>query len=267
MNTSIFLFIAIFFNILVSQPGFVLEKELDSKADFIKVDQLGYLYLVNGTNLKKLDLRNNLEHNYSNILSGRINSIDVTDPFKTLIFYQEFNKLEFLNKNFSSITSPIQLDDLGYYSILSACQSVGGGFWIFDQSLSQIVYIDKNRNTVMRSSQLFEMIGQNIDQKQVSMLEKNDYIYLGISGVGVLLFDIYGTYIKTFPLMNIGVFKVNNGIISYYFNEELYFYNTEDFTESHLSLPKHDYKQVLIEKERLFILTEEKIFIYQLNNL
>lgn len=267
MKISYILFILISLNLGESQPEFVLEKELNYKAEFITVDQLGYLYIINGSKLKKFDFENKLEKNYSNTLSGRINTIDASDSFKTLVFYKEFNKIEFLSKNFSSITSPIQLDDLGYYSVLSACQSVGGGFWIFDQSLSQLVYIDKNRNAVIKSSQLSDLIGQDIEQKQVYMLEKNDYIYLGISGEGVLLFDSYGTYIKTFPLLNIGIFQVNNEIISYCYKGELYFYNTKDFTESHFTLPKHDYKQVLIEKNRLFVLTKEKILIYQLKKM
>ncbi|MDA3952144.1 MAG: hypothetical protein PF485_00720 [Bacteroidales bacterium] len=267
MKISIIISILLSLNFGVFQPELILEKELDYKADFITVDQLGYLYIINGSKLKKLDLENNLEKNYSNTLHGRINLIDASDPFKTLIFYKEFNKIEFLSKNFSSIASPIQLDDLGYYNVLSACQSVSGGFWIFDQSLCQLVYVDKNRNAVRKSSQLSDLVGQNIEQKQFSMLEKNDYIYLGISGEGVLLFDTYGTYIKTFPLLNIDVFQINNGIISYYYKGEMYFYNTKDFTESKFTLPEHSCKQVIIEKERLFILTEEKIFIYQLNNL
>ncbi len=267
MKISYILFILMSLNLGGSQPDFVLEKVLDYKAEFITVDQLGYLYIINGSKLKKFDFENELEKNYSNTLSGRINTIDASDSFKTLIFYKEFNTIEFLSKNFSPITSPIQLDNLGYYNVLSACQSVGGGFWIFDQSLSQLVYIDKNRNTVIRSSQLSELVGQNIEQDQVYMLEKNDYIYLGISGVGVLLFDSYGTYIKTFPLLHIDVFQVNNKIISYCYKGELYFYNTNNFSESHFTLPKHDCKQVVIKEEKLFVLTEEKIFIYQLKNL
>jgi hypothetical protein len=250
----------------VSQPGYVLEKELDYKADFFTSDQLGNLYIIKNTELIKVDFENNREKSYSNSLSGNISTVDVSDPFRTLLFYKDFNKIVFLDKNLSEIISPVILDDLGYYNVLSACQSVNGGFWIFDQSLSQLVYIDKNLNIVKKSSQLSDLLGQNIEQKQVFMLEKNDYIYLGISGEGVLLFDSYGTYLKTFPLLNISEFQVNNGIISYYKDGKLYFYDTNNFTEDHITLPKHDCIQVRIENKRLFMQTKGKIFIYQLNN-
>lgn len=250
----------------VSQPGYVLEKELDYKADFFTSNQLGNLYIIKNTELKKVDFENNQEKNYSNSLFGKISTVDVSDPFRTLLFYKDFNKIVFLDKNLSEIISPIILDDLGYYNVLSVCQSVNGGFWLFDQSLSQLVYIDKNLNTVKKSSQLSDLLRQNIEQKQVFMLEKNDYIYLGINGEGVLLFDNYGTYLKTFPLLNSGVFQVSNGIISYYKEGKLYFYNTNNFTENNITLPKHDCIQVRLENKRLFIQTKEKIFIYKLNN-
>lgn len=250
----------------VSQPGYVFEKELDYKADFFTSDQLGNLYIIKNAELKKVDFENNKEKNYSNSLFGKISTVDVSDPFRTLLYYKDFNKIVFLDKNLSEIISPIILDDLGYYNVLSVCQSVNGGFWLFDQSLSQLVYVDKSLNTVKKSSQLSDLLGQNIEQKQVFMLEKNDYIYLGINGEGVLLFDNYGTYLKTFPLLNSGVFQVSNGIISYYKEGKLYFYNTKNFTEEHIPLPKHDCKQVRIENNRLLIQTKEKIFIYQLDN-
>lgn len=266
MKFTILLSVLFTISFLDYQSEFVFEKKLEYKADFIAVDKLGFLYLVNSTGIKKIDLENKIEENYSNILFGKINTIDISDSFKTLIFYKEFNKVEFLNKNFTSIGSPIQLDDLAYYNVLSVCQSASGGFWIFDQSLSQLLYIDSNRKTLNRSSQLTGLLGQNIDQKQVYMLEKNDYIYLGIEGEGILLFDSYGTYIKTFPLHNAGIFQVNNEIISYNFNGELYFYDTKDFTERSMILPKHECEQVLVEKGRLFVKTKKNVFIYKLNN-
>lgn len=266
MPISFIVYIFISINFLIPQSKYILEKELDYKVDFFTVDKLGHLYLIKNSELKKVDLENKHKKSYSNILSGRINTVDVSDPFRTLLFYKDFNKIELLDKNLSKIISPIILDDLGYYNVLSVCQSVNGGFWIFDQSLSQIVYIDKKLNSVKKSSQLSDLIDPNIESEQVFMIEKNDYIYLGIRGEGILLFDSYGTYIKTFPLLNISLFQVNNGVISYYHDGELYFYDTNNFEENHLNLPKLEYKQVMIENKKLFVQTEEKIFIYQLNN-
>lgn len=251
---------------LTLQPEYTLEKEINTKADFFTVDQFGAIYLIQNTELKKIDLKLNQEKSYSNLLLGAITIADVSDPFRTLLFYRDFNKIVYLDKNLAELASPILLDGLGYYNVLSVCQSVHGGFWIFDQSLNSISYIDKNLNTIKKSAQLTSLLTQNVDQKQIFMLEKNDYIYLGIQGVGILLFDSYGIYIKTFPLINTEGFQVNNEIISYFYDGEMCFYNTNSFTEEKMSLPKQKYKHVMIENQKLWIQTEAKIVIYKLNN-
>lgn len=258
------IFVSIVFS--VTQTEYTLEKELNSKADFFTVDQLGFVYLLQNSEIKKIDLNQNKERSYGSSITGIITDIDVSDPFRTLIFYRDFNRIVFLDKNLSEIASPIVLDNLGYYNVRAVCQSVSGGFWIFDQSLNSLIYIDKNLNTIKKSSSLSDLIGENLDQKQVFMLEKNDYIYLGISGEGILLFDSYGTYVKTFPLLNTGRFQVNNGIIYYYKEGELHFYNTNSFKEEIRSLPLKNGKQVMIESKKLFIQTEGKMYIYKLNN-
>ena len=257
--------VSIFFS--VSQPEYSLEQELNYAADFFTIDQLGNIFIVNGSEITKLNIENNKEQHYSNSLNGKIDLVDSSDPFRILLFYRDFNRIVFLDKNLTEITSAVLLDDLNYYNIASVCQSVNGGFWIFDQSLDELAYFDKSLNLVRKSSQLSEMLNQNIDVKQVFMLEKNDYIYLGIKGEGILLFDSYGTYIKTFPIADIDAFQVNNGMISYLKNGSLYLYNTNDYTEDQFSLPLQNCKRVLIENKKMFIQTGCKIFVYKLSKL
>ncbi|MFC2152725.1 hypothetical protein ACFLSE_09365, partial [Bacteroidota bacterium] len=237
----------------VSQPEFVFEKELIYKADYFTIDQLGYLYVVKNSEVKKIDLKSNQEKNYSNSMFGKIHSVDAADPFRTLLFYKDFNKIEILDKNLTQITSAINLDELGYYNISAVCQSIDGGFWLFDQSLNQLVYVNKSLKTVKKSVQLSEMIDQNTDQEQVFMLEKNDYIYLGIRGEGILLFDNYGTYIKTFPIVNVSKFQVNDETISYHFQGKLFFYNTSYYSEEYIVLPKQTCANAMIVNKKLYI--------------
>ena len=245
------------------QAEIKLQQEININVENFTVDPLGYLYIINRTELKKIELETNKERNFSTILSGEIYSVDVSDPFRTLLFYKDFNRIEWLDKNLSSIVSSISLDDLGYYQVAAVCQSVNGGFWLFDQSLHQIVYIDKNLKTINKSVQLSEMIDQNSDTDQVYMLEKNDYIYLGINSKEILLFDSYGTYIKTFPINYKEKFQVNNGTIIYYNGESLNFYNTDSYTEEKITLPEQNTEQIIFENKRIFIQTKEKITIYQ----
>ena len=255
----------ILFNIyLVKQPKLEFEKEFDIIADFINVDQFGNLYAITGSEIVKLDLVKNQKKTYSNILNGDITSVDTSDPLRILIFFKDFNKIIFLNKDLTAIISPISLDNLGFYDVATVCQSVNGGFWIFDQSFKQLVYINKSLNITMKSAQLSDLINQNHTLDQVFMLEKNDYIYLGVNGENILLFDTYGTYIKLIPLTYNKIFQVNNGIISYLNDKnEFCFYNCNNYTENCVTLPHQNCEQVINENNRLYIQKEQKIFVYK----
>ena len=90
-----------------TQPEFILEKEYDIKADFISTDQLGNFYIIKNSELIKNNANNNQTLRYSNNLFGKISSIDASDPFRILVFNKDFNKIVFLDKNLTEITSPV----------------------------------------------------------------------------------------------------------------------------------------------------------------
>lgn len=262
------IFLSVVLNILFfgEQPELIPEKEIPAKADFFAVGPLENIFLVKGSQVQKLEHNTNKKRSYSNLIFGKITSIDVSNPFKILLFYKDFNKVEFLDNNLSLMASAVSLDDLGYYHVSAVCSSVNGGFWLFDQSLNQLSYIDKDLNIVHKSSILTDIIGQNTGHETVFMLEKNDYIYLGIKDRGVLQFDIYGTYIKTFPIKDAGKFQIFHDHIAYLNDGNLYFYNLGNYNETYIKLPKADVKEAAIENRRLYIQSMSVIYIYQLKN-
>ena len=251
---------------IYTQPDFILEKEYDIKADFISSDQLGNFYIIKNSELIKINADNNQTLRYSNNLFGKISSIDPSDPFRILVFNKDFNKIVFLDKNLTEIASPILLDKLGYFNISVVCQSINGGFWIFDQNLNELIYFDKKLNLQKKSSQLSSLFDTNKEISGVFMIEKNDYIYLGIKDEGVLLFDIYGTYLKTFPITDINSFQVIDDIIIYSNKGQLILYNTQNFNTELIDLPIDNCINSRIEHKKVFLQTTEKLIVYQLSN-
>ncbi len=247
--------------------GIIPEKEYNYKADFFSTDGFGNLYIVQNSELIKINTNDNKKLVYSNFSSGKISSIDPTDPFRILVYYKDFNKILFLDKNLTEIMSPITLDDKGIYNVISVCQSVNGGFWVLDQNSAQLLYLDRSLNIVKKSAVIEEIYDQNTDTKQAFMLEKNDYIYVGFENTGVMQFDSYGVYIKTFPLFNFTNFQVIDNIIVYYSEGKLNFYNTQNYQEESLKIPVENIVRTVIEGNRLFVQTVKKILVYNLNKL
>jgi hypothetical protein len=243
------------------------EKEYNYKADFFSTDGFGNLYVVQNSELIKINIKNNKKLVYSNFSSGKISSIDPSDPFRILVYYKDFNRILFLDKNLTEIMSPISLDDKGIFNAVSVCQSVNGGFWVLDQNSAQLLYLDKHLNIVKKSAVIEEIFDQNTDTKQAFMLEKNDYIYVGFENAGLMQFDSYGVYIKTFPLINFTNFQVIDNIIVYYSEGKLNYYNTQNYQEESVKIPIENIKKANIEGNKLFVQTEKKILVYNLNKL
>jgi len=250
-----------------SQTKFEVIKEIKIESSNFTNDQLDNIYLYKGSELIKINLYNNQRKTYSNNLFGKITSIDSSDPFRILIFNKDFNKILFLDNTLSEIVSPILLNNLGYYNVTAVCQSNSGGFWIFDQNLNELVYFDQNLNEDKKSSQITSLLDPEREIEEVFMLEKNDYIYLGIRGEGVLLFDIYGSYIKTFPLIDIGIFQVIEDKIIYFVNETLNVYDTKNFNIDILDLPIENSIHGRIKQNNVYVLTKEKLVVYKLDNI
>ena len=266
MTLSFFISVLVAFSWL-NPADIVPEKEYNYKADFFSTDGFGNIYIVQNSQLVKINTDNDKKLVYSNFSSGEISIIDPSDPFRILVYYKDFNKIVFLDKNLTEIMSPVALYDKGFYNVISVCQSVNGGFWVLDQNSGQLLYFNRSLNIIKKSSVIPEIYDQNTDTKQAFMLEKNDYIYVGIENTGVLQFDSYGVYIKTFPVAKSAEFQVIDNMIIYYKEGMLNYYNTKNYTEDSIKLPVENSVRSLIEGNRLFIQTEKQILVYNLNKL
>ncbi|MCK7537529.1 MAG: hypothetical protein MZV63_44530 [Marinilabiliales bacterium] len=109
-----------------------------------------------------------------------IHSVDVSDPFRILIFYKGFNRIVFLDNKLSELLSNIQLNDLGYFHVVAAAASVRGGFWIYDTDFSKLIFIDKSLKAVHISSTLADLIDNSMAfNKSLALIEKNDSCLFG----------------------------------------------------------------------------------------
>jgi len=99
------------------------------------------------------------------------------------------------------------------------------------------------------------------------MLEKNDYIYVGFKNAGLMQFDSYGVYIKTFLSIKSTNIQVIDDFIVYYTEGKLNYYNTQNYQEKSVEIPIENIKKAAIEGNKLFVQTEKKILVYNMNKL
>jgi len=249
-----------------NEPHFQYICEKNIHASYFTTDHLNNFYIVDKNELVRFSHNCKEEKSYSQSAAYTIYAIDVTDPFKILIFNKDYNQLVLLNNQLAEITDPISFDNYNYYTVSAVCRSSKGGFWIFDQSTLQLVYFNDNLQEQRKSTRLGSFFEDDIKTSNILLREKNDYIYLGIPAVGILMFDLYGSYIKTLPVKIEDDFQVVNQHIVYCKSGRLFFYDTQRYEQKSVELPVENAMNARVENQFLYIQKNNTLLIYQWQN-
>jgi len=126
------------------------------------VDPLGCIFYATGSNeIVKLGLDGKRSAFYSNNSLGNVKTIDVTNPFKILVFYPEFYTIVFLDRQLVEINRQ-NLMDRGFGEILLAGHSRDGHIWLFDELDHKLKKMNLQGNTIAESGDLRLTLGKQI---------------------------------------------------------------------------------------------------------
>lgn len=266
-NPAVFAIVAV---ALLAISGFVgfqkhtllWKKKLE--ANTIVADKLGNIIAVNNDQLIKLKPDGSVYRVYSNKQLGTITSIDVSNPLKILLFYQPFARILFLDNTLTENGSPIYLDQLELEQASAVCSSFDNGFWVFNQ-IDFCLY-RYNQNLQLTNST--KNINQFLNQKPMVnfMLEYENRLYLNDSRIGILVFDIFGTYLKTIPIKNISRFQLRNDRIIYSPDSIVYCaFDTRTLQIDTLAIPEKDIISASWIENNLFLLKRDTLSAYHFN--
>ena len=239
-----------------------LTAELEQKADFISLDKMGNLYLCDGSILYKFDLNGQLLFTYSALSKGRISDLDVSNPFKILVFSKDFMQITFLDQKLSPIQTVNVLTEWVLYAPVCLCTSYDNGVWVYDEMLSQLFRYDAHRKMTNKSqtlSQIWDKKGEIIGIKET----ETGFLIANDTENGLLIFDRFGTYLKTIPIFASRLFFLEDKVL-YVEGDLLKAVEISTLQESNYTLPQNDVLQVCIENKTIIVLTKEnKVVIYK----
>ena len=241
---------------------FILFKSITSNSEKITTDNMGSIYLSAGTVLNKYDNEGKYLKNYSDKNNGGLSSIDASNPLKLLLFYQAFQQIVFLDNMLAPTRAPISLGELGFRQVSAACISANNGFWIFNKQNSELIKFDNNLQKTFQSRNISQITEKVI--QPIFLIEHNNNIFISDTTVGILVFDGYGTYNKTLPLKGLEQFQVLNDLLIYFQDEKLRSYNMKTMEQTEISLPDSNIIMARTEKEKLYLLKQKSVDIYQI---
>ena len=77
--------------------GFILQKKVLKKARILTTDPLGNLYLADEQNIWMYNKNGDSLRAFNSRRFGEISFIDATDPYKILVYFQDYNLIIFLD--------------------------------------------------------------------------------------------------------------------------------------------------------------------------
>ncbi len=217
----------------------------------VNIDHLGNVYITDKDNFSLVSSEQKKE--YQNSFLGEIYSVDVSNPLRILVFHKEANQIVFLNNELSIIGEAIILDEIDLSDISVVCSSQINGFWVYNKLNNRIEFINDKLQKIHSSIDLSEHINNLSGIQKITMNFEN--IYLQVKNTGILQFDMFGTYIKTFPIQNSSSFQILEKSILYTKNNQVLVYNFDKLNTTVLFESKNNIEYAKVINNKIFTLT------------
>lgn len=242
----------------------ILHKRIYIQGNYFTTDNLGNSFLVDRDEITKYDGNGTVFNKFSIKAFGPIESIDATNPMKLMVFYKDFSKIIYLDNMLSLNGNPIDLEEYNLNQAKIVCISHSDGIWFYDQQKFALIRLDKNLSVAQSTSNLNQLLGVDINPNY--MCEFNNSVYLNNPSSGILVFDIFGTYVKTIPLLNLQKFQVSNEAIYFMKENKAFAYDLKTTEQTEIKLSENEYNEVRFEKGMIYARNKELIDILKTEN-
>ena len=155
---------------------------------FVAVDNLGFIYLVTNENeIIKLDSDYKKLHSYSINRLGSIKNIDVKNPQKIFVYFDEYATIVYLDNTLSEIKR-IDLEELEYWDVQGATVARDNNIWILDYDNLRLVKINEAGKIELSSNEQTEGLA-SVREEGLALKAKGNQVYLR-SKEGVAVYDL-----------------------------------------------------------------------------
>jgi len=268
---STFFSIALF--LIVSLPSlsaqaeptpFQLVTRIPVAAKFFTTDKLQQVYLVTPANeVIKFNSEGQELFRFNNNTLGDLTFIDATNPFNLLLYYPDYQLAITLDRTLNKI-GEFNLWNLEVVNVKAVAMANDNGLWLYDDVGYKLKKVDQSGNTLLQSDNLSLLLPAT--PEPVALLARDNLIYANDPNLGILVFDNFGQYIKTYDLREVENFQVIDRRLLYRVKGQLRAFDLRAFTDTALALPAGTapHHQVRLEKDYFYVLKEDGLEVYRM---
>lgn len=178
-----------------------LNKIIPGTYTYFNIDNLGNIYLVNNNNqLKKLNSNGDSVGVFNDVRKyGKLFYIDVTNPLKLLLYYQNFATVVVLDR-FLMIRNVINLRQQNIFNVKAIATSYDNNIWVFDEGDAKLKKIGENGDLLSETVDC-RLIFDSVPSPS-KIVDEGGYVNMYDPGKGFFIFDIYGALKSKLPFMH-----------------------------------------------------------------
>lgn len=223
--STILILILFSWNSQAQQYFFDKKDSVQGNFSSFSVDNFGRITLIREDVI--LCLSPQLDTLYSTSLKAfRPSSVECSKSFRTLLFDRERSVIHFLDNTMTDIHGEIDLMNLDIQQAWLACESFAGNtIWVFDAGSMRLVKLDANLNTIMVTENLASVFTSDIFPEK--MMESNDRLFISVPQSGIVVFDVFGTYLQTYKTTS-SLFDVHTNFLWLYEDDKIYAIDLKD---------------------------------------
>ncbi len=140
-------------------------------------DILGNSYSLNKSSLKKTSANTYVNFSYDNFNLGNISSVDISNPYKIILFYKNFNKVIILDDKLSKI------DSRNFnFSVNNICWNFDGNLLIYDYSVGFFFIFNLINEKIISSTPFYTAL------PPLFLFEQNNNIFM-VGNSDIYIFD------------------------------------------------------------------------------
>ena len=245
-----------------ADTSLVLVKKIDATINVCNSDYLGNFYFIDRDIITKFSPRLDTLFQQSVKVAGDLTSLDVGQSLKILLYSQDQNIIAYFDNTLTASESPIYMADKGLYMVELVAQSMlNNEIWVYNAENFALEKYDQNFKRTFKSENLTSLLYQELTPNY--LVESEDQLYLNNPDHGVLVFDIYGTFLKTIPIKGVTKIRVLDKKIFYIKDDYIHYYDEKTLLSDKFKLPISGIDYFCVSSEYLVLCNKKSIHFYK----
>lgn len=256
---NLLLFFSVSFCLLANSQTIFPEKknQIDLLADtFVGTDGFDHVFYQKNNILFKKSTKNQLQ--YYNFLLGNPSHIDLTNPLRIVLFYENFNTFILLDNQLNEIQKT-NLTDINNALVAKYVGiSSQNNIWTFDSILQQLFLINLQSNQ-------FQKIGNPMIENYKFCYSNFNYFYWTDQQNQLFSISIFGNVTAFGTIKSDQNFQIiEDKYLLYTLNNQPYLYNFINKKEYKIEIVEKSFDKISFKDQIFSIFTNKKIIHYKL---